>query len=41
VVEDQWRYIARMGVAVADEPAAFGRLVDGGLEYPKVLLRTA
>jgi hypothetical protein len=38
VVEDEGRDIARMRVAIADEAAAFGGLVDGGFENPEVFL---
>jgi len=30
-----------MRIAIANEPSALGRLEDGGLEHPEVLLRTA
>ena len=30
-----------MGIAIADEAAAVGRLIDGGLEHPEVLLGAA
>jgi hypothetical protein len=36
IVENQRRDIARMGIAVADKPAAFGGLVDSSLEHPEV-----
>ena len=38
VVEDQGRNIAGMGVAVADEATAPGRLIDRRLEDPEILL---
>jgi hypothetical protein len=41
VVEDEGGDVAGMGVAVADEATAFGRLVDGGFEDPEALLRVA
>jgi len=40
VVEDQGRDVAGMGVAIADEAATLGRLIDGGLKDPEVLLGT-
>ena len=41
VVEDKRRDVARVGVAIAHEPATLGRLVDRGFEDPEVLLRPA
>jgi hypothetical protein len=41
VVEDQGRDIAGMGIAVADEAAAFSGFVDGSLEDPEVFLGAA
>jgi hypothetical protein len=41
VVEDQGRDVAGMGIAVADEAAALGRLIDGRLENPEVLFGAA
>jgi hypothetical protein len=39
VVEDEGGDIAGMGIAVADEAAALGGLIDRSLEDPEVLLR--
>jgi hypothetical protein len=41
VVEDEGRDVAGMGVTVADEAAALGRLIDRGFEHPEVFLGTA
>jgi len=41
VVEDKRRDVARVGVAIAHEPAALRRLIDRGFEDPEVLLRPA
>jgi len=38
VVEDEGGDVAGMGIAIADEAAAVGGLIDGGLEDPEVLL---
>jgi hypothetical protein len=40
VVEDEGGDVAGMRIAIADEAAALGRLVDGGLEDPEVLFGT-
>jgi hypothetical protein len=40
VVEDEGRDVAGMGVAIADEAAALGRLVDGSFEDPEAFLRS-
>ena len=41
MIEDERGDVAGMGVAIADEAAALGRLIDGGLEDPEVLLGAA
>ena len=41
MVENQWRDIARMSVAVAHEATALGRFIDRGLKDPEVFLRPA
>jgi hypothetical protein len=41
VVEDEGRDVAGVGIAVADEAAALGRLIDRGLEDPEVFLGAA
>jgi len=38
VVEDEGGDVTGMGIAIADEAAAVGRRIDGGLEDPKVFL---
>jgi len=41
MVEDERGDVAGMGVPIADEAAAVGGLIDGGLEDPEVLFRVA
>jgi hypothetical protein len=41
VVEDQGRNVTGMGIAIADEAAAVGGLIDGGFEHPEVLFGPA
>jgi hypothetical protein len=41
VVEDQGRNVPRMGISIADKPAALSGLIDSGLEDPEVLLGAA
>ena len=39
VVKDEGGDVAGMGIAITDEAAAVGGLIDGGLEDPEVLFR--
>jgi hypothetical protein len=41
VVEDEGGDVAGVGIAIADEAAALGRLVDSGFENPEVFLGAA
>jgi hypothetical protein len=41
MVENQWRDIARIGIAVAHEASSLGGFLDGGFEHPEVLFGAA